>query len=288
MSNHKGKFVISLDFELHWGVRDLKTLEKWKAQLVGGRVAVARLLELFDRHSIHATWATVGFLLFETRDELMKGLPERKPKYANRIYCPYEELGSIGSGEAADPYHYAASLVRMIAAVPHQEIGSQTFSHYYCLEEGQDAETFRSDLNAAIAAARRFNLPVLSLVFPRNQITPEYLRICEELGVMAFRGTPDHWIYKPRARGSDSPFRRALRLLDSYVAISGHNTYSLVETRRSLPLDATASRYLRPYTPVLHSLEALRLRRVCSEMTYAAKNARLITSGFIPRISGCT
>ena len=66
-----GVLVISLDFELHWGVRDLTPVDgPYRGNLLGAREAVPRMLELFERFEFGATWATVGFLFASTRDEL--------------------------------------------------------------------------------------------------------------------------------------------------------------------------------------------------------------------------
>ena len=44
-----GTFIISLDFELNWGVHDVFTLEQYKKNLLGTREAIDRMLELFRR-----------------------------------------------------------------------------------------------------------------------------------------------------------------------------------------------------------------------------------------------
>ncbi len=181
MTKRKGIFVISLDFELYWGVRERKRLEDYKDHLLGVRSVVPLLLQLFNRYKIHATWATVGLLFFETRDELISGLPGKMPNYLNKKLSPYRDLKSIGCNEQQDPFHYAPSLIRMISSFPGQEIGTHTFSHYYCLERGQDADTFRADLEAAREAARKYGLTLESLVFPRNQYSPESLSVCKEM-----------------------------------------------------------------------------------------------------------
>ena len=66
-----GNFVISLDFELMWGVRDHATRESYGRNVLGGRQAVAAMLDLFHKRGISATWATVGALLCESKDELI-------------------------------------------------------------------------------------------------------------------------------------------------------------------------------------------------------------------------
>jgi hypothetical protein len=70
-----GVLLISLDFELHWGVRDQKTIADYRDNLLGERAAVPALLRIFSEYGMHATWATVGFLFFENREQLLRGLP---------------------------------------------------------------------------------------------------------------------------------------------------------------------------------------------------------------------
>jgi hypothetical protein len=71
-----GAFVISLDFELHWGVRDHEPPDgPYHANLLGARKAIPRLLELFEHYGISATWAIVGFLFAESREERRKFEP---------------------------------------------------------------------------------------------------------------------------------------------------------------------------------------------------------------------
>ena len=74
-----GALVVSLDFEQHWGMRDVLTIERSRAALLGARTAIPRLLALFREFDIRATWATVGLLFFESRREMMAALPTCRP-----------------------------------------------------------------------------------------------------------------------------------------------------------------------------------------------------------------
>ena len=150
-----GVLVISIDFELYWGIRDIAPLALYENTLRAARRILPELLGLFSEFSIHATWAYVGFLSFETKQELVASLPKLRPSYRIREYCPYAYVDQIGETEAEDPFHFAPSLIRTVQSYPNQEIGTHTLSHYYCLEDGQNVDTFRSDLNAAIGAARK-------------------------------------------------------------------------------------------------------------------------------------
>lgn len=50
-----GAFVISLDFELLWGVRDHADRSSYGRNILGGRAAIPRMLDLFERHGVRAT-----------------------------------------------------------------------------------------------------------------------------------------------------------------------------------------------------------------------------------------
>src|SRR5262245_27879839 len=66
MGTGAGTFVISLDYELMWGVRDHATRESYGSNVLGGREAIPVMLELFEKRNIQATWAIVGALLCES------------------------------------------------------------------------------------------------------------------------------------------------------------------------------------------------------------------------------
>jgi hypothetical protein len=270
LSSQSGVFTVSLDFELYWGVRDKIDLETYSANLLGARDIIPTLLDLFAESSVHVTWATVGFLFFDEKDELLAHLPELTPTYSNRKLSPYDHVLRIGPNERKDPFHYARSLIHRIRQYPGQEIGTHTFSHYYCLAEGQTVDQFRADLAAAEAAARRLDIELRSLVFPRNQWRPDYLGACAETGVRVIRGQRQSWMYRP-GKGANNRVKRALRLVDSYVNISGHHSQIPLCCEAGL-INALSSRFLRPFSPGLARLTPLHLRRIRASMRHAAKN----------------
>jgi len=208
-----GKLVISLDFELYWGVCDKRSLSSYRDHLLGAREAVPALLDLFVEYGIRATWATVGFLFFGGRRELMESLPERLPRYRDHQLSPYRRLESLGESESSDPFHFAPSLLEQIARRAGQEIGTHTFSHYYCLEDGQTIDDFRADLVAARRIAKKkLDIELASIVFPRNQFNTQYLASCAELGFRAYRGNLENWLFEARTEEAESTLRRGVRL----------------------------------------------------------------------------
>jgi Polysaccharide deacetylase len=270
-----GAFVISLDFELHWGVRDQFPINgAYTANLVGARTAVPKMLHLFEQFDVAATWATVGFLFARSKEELLSFYPTIKPNYTDKKYDPYQE--PIGNGEGDDPLHYAPSLIERIKNTPKQEIGTHTFSHYYCLEAGQTAEAFRDDLQSAVAIAKVWNLDIRSIIFPRNQVNPEYVKIVLESNITIYRDNELSWFYSAGATEDHSLSKRAGRMADTYVPLTPHNLGEWQNIKQANGLyNIPSSRFLRPYSPKLASLESLRLHRICQGITRAAKEKKI-------------
>jgi hypothetical protein len=266
--------VISLDLELHWGVRDHMPRDgsayRWLAE---ERRAVQDLLSVFAERRIRATWATVGFLFASTWDELLPHLPSVRPVYRRAELDPY--VVPVGRDEHHDPEHLAGSLVDLIAAGPGQEVASHTFSHYYCLEPGQDETTFRADLAAAQSVARGRGLTVNSLVLPRNQWNPAYAGAVFDLGFRCIRGNQRSWAHRPAAGGGDIR-QRAARLADTYAGLSPPPTTAWSEVMLPSGLcDVPASAFLRPYNPRRRQLEPLRRARLRSGLRQAARAGRI-------------
>lgn len=270
-----GSFVISLDFELHWGVCDVLTVDAYRENLLGARRVIPRLLALFDEFGIHATWATVGFLFFGRREDLLAALPPTRPTYSDPGMSSYNHFDSVGHDEEADPFHFALSLVEQIRRAPHQEVATHTFSHFYCMEAGQTPDEFRADLAACVSAARAIGLELSSIVFPRNQFTCAHLDVCADLGVVVYRGTERAWPYRPAAKHRQNRLRRAIRLADSYVNLLGYHDTTYGATLERGMVNIPASRFLRPYSRRLRALEPLKERRVTNAMSHAARRGTI-------------
>jgi peptidoglycan/xylan/chitin deacetylase (PgdA/CDA1 family) len=265
----KGTLVISLDFELYWSLEGRIPLERCRENILAIRFIVPMLLKLFEEYQIHATWATVGLMFFDNKEELMKGLPAK---------FPVRLIDNLGLNEEEDPFHYGLSLIKMINSYPGQEIGTHTFSHYKCLEDGGDKEAFRADLQAAKKVAQKYNLDLKSIVLPFNQVNDQYLPIYQEMGVKTYRGN----LSLPKS----SLFDRILRLSDAYISLTGHNAYFLNDFSHNYCVNIPSSRFLRPYLPMLSFFEPLRLRRILRSLDYAAKNGLVYHLWWHPRNFG--
>ena len=270
---HPGAFVISLDFELHWGVRDHVPLnEAERTRLLAARAGIPRILDLFEEFSVHATWATVGFLFARSKKEAEAFRPKNQPMYRDTRLNPYRE--QIGNDERDDPFHFAPSLIAQIAERRGQEIASHSFSHYYCMEAGQTEAEFEADLKSAVSIAANSAYTLRSYVFPRNQVHPSYLAPLERAGIRTYRGNEPVGIKRSAAFSEQRhAYKRIGRLLDSYIDLCGDQTIAWPDQAGLTSI--AASRYLRPYHPAFSHFEPLLLRRIEKAMRHAAKHGEI-------------
>jgi peptidoglycan/xylan/chitin deacetylase (PgdA/CDA1 family) len=263
----KGIFTISLDFELFWGVRDHRTLESYGENIRNVHQVVPRLLALFNKYNVHCTWATVGFLFFSNKQEMLASMPMQRPAYIKNEYDPYLYLEQH---ELEELYHFAPALIEQIKKAPGQEIGTHTFSHFYTLEKNTTIEQFRSDLKAALKIAREKGIDIKSIVFPRNQYSAEHIKVCLEEGIIIYRGNASAGAYKPVSREHENLFRKGIRFADAYMNLTGHHCHTIPE--RNAIVNIPASRFLRPYKRKLKIFDGLKLRRIKQGIKFAAKH----------------
>lgn len=265
----KPTLIVSLDFELFWGMLDVCPLCKYEQNVLGGRAAIPKLLNLFEKYGIHATWATVGFQFGEDKSQAEGFFPPEilRPSYANPKLNPYKVFDTLGEREEEAPCFFAPGLIEQIGKTSGQEIASHTFCHFYCREPGQTLEQYTADLTAASAIAESRGIRLTSLVLPRNQSEPEYTAAAGALGFTACRDEENDWIHR-KIRWT--PLKRILRLMDVYLPLSGQGGF--VPEKRSGVWMLTGSRMYKPIFEPLSCLEGFKLRRIKKQMLHAAKN----------------
>ena len=272
-----GVLTISLDFELHWGVFDKRNRDE-RLQCYKNTLSVIHpMLDLFLKYNVHVTWACVGSLFALNFKDWESLKPDIVPLYENINYSPYVWVHNNGIGYKYYEAHFAPQTVQMIAAYPGQEIGSHTFSHYYCLEKINNKESFTDDLKASIKAFSKFNLQPTTLVFPRNQISKEHLKICKQHGIQAVRTNPEISFWQPIQDKESSLQRKVMRTGDTYFPLTNQKTYYSLNTvvhNKDEPIQLPASRFLRPYSAKYKISNTLSMNRIKQEMQEAAiKNA---------------
>lgn len=273
MNSKQGIFTISLDFELYWGMRDVISVEGYSKHLDGTPKAVELMLKLFNDYGIHVTWATMGFLFCKDVDDLKSHYPKKLPEYKDDEINLYKYAQTQ---HLKNEYHFAPQSIDLINSYPNQELATHTFSHYYCLEKGQDEEAFYEDLMAFNEIAKSKGITPCSLVFPRNQYNESYLEVIKKAGISSYRGNERGWIYDAASEEQKKTLtKRLFRMVDSYINISGYHTYKLQDIAKETPYNIPASRFLRPYSLKLSFLDPLKLKRITDAMTHAAKEGEL-------------
>lgn len=258
--------LISLDFEMFWGVAESRTIAGYRRNIEGEWEAVPKMLDLFKRYGIRATWATVGMLMCRDYSQWREIRPTILPSY-NRPQCSTYLLDSVARKNPK--LFFARPLVEQILETQGQEIASHSYSHFYCGEAGATSEQFAADLVCAREIGTEIGVEYRSFVFPRNQVQDAYLAELDKAGYQVFRGNPDHWLYRDGHLVAGGRAGRAVRLADAYLPISGNHV-----AKASLDcglVDLPASLSLRPWSRQLAALESTRLQRLKCAMTAAAE-----------------
>ncbi len=203
--DHQGALVISLDFELIWGMREkVDPGSPYIENILGARKAIPALLDLFDNYKIAGTWAIVGLLFADSSEEQTKYYPQKQPSYIRQEFNPYQE--AVDGNERTSPLYFGHSLVELISKYPNQEIASHTFGHYYCLEPGQTVEEFDADCASFSSISKKLNATAESIVFPRNQWNSEYANVLKKHGILAYRGNQKNWAYQAKDHAHQNLF----------------------------------------------------------------------------------
>jgi len=258
--------VISLDFELFWGVAESRIINGYRNNIEGVWEAIPKMLDLFRRYKISATWATVGMLMCRDYSQWREIRPSVMPGYI-RPQCSTYLLDSVVRENPK--LFFARPLVEQILETPGQEIASHSYSHFYCGEAGATPAQFAADLVCACEIGAELGVEYRSFVFPRNQVQEACLAELDKAGYRMFRGNPDHWLYREGHFVVGGYAGRGIRLADAYLPISGNHV-----ARPSAVLglvDLPASLSLRPWSHRLETLEPIRLMRLKRAMTAAAK-----------------
>jgi peptidoglycan/xylan/chitin deacetylase (PgdA/CDA1 family) len=272
MSKKNGYLVISLDFELLWGVFDKISLEEKELYFKNTRSLISEILNLFTHYNIHATWATVGMLFNSNWEEWERNIPNVLPEYSNDALSAYKFGKRIKSKET-EIFCFAKNLIRQIYNTNYQEIATHTYSHYYCLEHGQDINSFESDLKQCIKLAQEIDVDLKSLVFPRNQFNLEYLKVCYDNGIENVRTNPTNWYW--RDVKNDSLVNKIFRTGDAYIGPKNKAYYiEEIKVVNGMPMSQRASRLLRPFS-TNKFINNLKLHRIIQEMTYAAQQKQI-------------
>ena len=196
----RGIFCISIDLELLWGVHDVD-YRKHAASVSKVRVIVKRLLTLFEKYDVGATWAAVGHLYLSSCKPVhgVKHPEIVRPKYSwftDDWFAP-----DPATNIKHDPLWYGEDIIDLIRKHKKQELASHSFSHIIFGDTGCSRRAAESDIKMAVKLAAKKRVKLSSFVFPRN--SEGYHEVLTKQGFKAFRGDDPYWykgtggMYKP-------------------------------------------------------------------------------------------
>ena len=261
------KLVISLDFELFWGLGDTQTIAGYGRNVRGEWQAIPRMLALFSQHGLNVTWATVGMLMCRDYRQWRDLRPAVLPGYSRADISPYIMDKLVKENEKL---FFARPLVEQILATKGQELATHTYSHFYCNEAGATPEQFAADLECAQTIAADMGVSLRSLVLPRNQVHEKFLSVLPQAGIRVYRGNADHWLYRNGDAVKGGIAGRVVRFADACIPLSGKRT--VAERHHGALVNVPASMFLYPWSAARRALLAMHLHRLKQGMTSAARN----------------
>lgn len=265
-----GVLVVSLDFELIWGMVD-KIYDKNVLKKVNNvKLVVPKILDLFKTYEIHATWAIVGLIMSENKEEIIKHINNLDISYENKSLDLTNVISHLNQLDQS--IFCNLDLVKSILHTPHQEIASHSFSHFYALEKGQSEKDFIHDINIfENILNNKLNLKASTYIDPRFQHKVSYERYLLDQGYDTYRGIREDKIENKKL---PNIFKRWIKFCDRYFNFLGHRTYT-IENYHKL-LNVKESYFFRGYKNNHFGLEWLKMIRFKKAMHYAAKHNEMI------------
>ncbi|MFC5972349.1 polysaccharide deacetylase family protein [Halomarina salina] len=242
--------VISLDAELAWGFHDLQ--DPPVERIEHARGSWNRLVDLFERGDVPATWAVVGHLFLDECD----GTHADHPAAGDGWFAT-----DPGGDRVANPNWFGRDLLDRIreSDVDH-DIGSHTFSHVEFGKADTSREVADAELRLANEAAEAYGVDLDSLVFPRNNVG--HLDVLADNGFTCYRGNQvPRWYHRLPVTAPGKFAEYALGLSTPPVFDPTVDEHGLVNVPASLYLygfEGAARSLVSPLTdqPILRQVKA--------------------------------
>jgi peptidoglycan/xylan/chitin deacetylase (PgdA/CDA1 family) len=205
------KIIISLDFEMMWGVHHIyqNKIEEVKKFFLKTPYIVSETLRMFKERDISATWAIVGALFMNDWHEYEK----------NNYYYRYDKkiLNFNNNFKIKDPngeLFFAPNTIKEIFKTRKQELASHSFNHIFFDMPGITKNNFITDTNVVLKIFReKLNFTPISYVFPKNEcVNIDYLK---SLGFKKIRERMFEHYYNYKIGSIANTIFRPLRLFDN-------------------------------------------------------------------------
>lgn len=272
-----GHFIISLDYELFWGLSGWNEvqLSSYRRNIENANKALRNIVLLLKKYDIKASIAFVGAM----NNDSMKGYAEENkgyvPKYNDKKFAAINSVIPYVIKEKRYDWLFSSDMIDWLKTNSNIELATHTYSHFYCLEDGTNEDNFKEDLALIKKNAYDHSIELSTIIFPRNQVRNSFLEFSKQNGFTHFRGTLNTFLYKTDKTRNSFSIKGALRLLDSYINLSGYNDYFIKPVSNSTLINVPGSRFLRPYSKTLSLLDGLRKQRIKNSMKHAAKHGMI-------------
>lgn len=260
-----GYLVLSLDFESMWGSIGSKNVDGFRNRTANESLVVTQLLTLLEKYKIHSTWATVGALAYESKEELLKTI---------NYDINYKEWNLSLSDYISntDKSYFLKDLVDKVGNSSSVEMASHTFTHAYFCSESVNEEIVNQELLKSKNILGQYG-EVKTIIFPRNQINDKYIPLLKNNGITIYRGKIDRLFNN-----------KYLEFINCYFPISRKTTYStdMIKEDDSGITNIPASLFLRFYNRKFSFLEPIKLKRLKLAMRRSAKKGLVFHLWFHP------
>jgi hypothetical protein len=236
MKLNKGCLILSLDTEIGLGHLADNEIQKFEHQFLKTKEVTNRLIVLFNKYKISATWAIVGKLI---EKEKIRDIAH---------FYPLDNITEDQLLKSKDIYHFKTLVELLKGSVTYQEVACHSYSHV-TFDIGNrkhfaDKNLAKEDFKAAIQCFQDYGISPKSFVFPQNR--PGYEETLIDFGFEVFRGKEIKWYSKvPKrlfklAKGIDN-----LTPIPPSVSLPIKKNVLLVETNGHLHFAKTPSSYRR-------------------------------------------
>ena len=268
LNNKEGTLVISLDFEMRWGlIESIKSFQEYKKNILGVNKAVDGILDIFNKHEIHATWAFVGSILCDDYTDFIDTANGNIPQYNSGVDSPFSISKDIYDIEKEQFFN--KDLVNKIDKSLNQELASHTFSHLFLKEKGVSYNNFLLDNNSFNEICRRNKINnIKTIIFPRNQIN--FIEHFNKTNLKIYRGNQSDWYFNVAEKKHKRKLAKLFRFFDLHFSFKDRTVH--IKSSNGI-YNLKSSMFLRPYD--LNILVKMRLKRIKQQMRIAKNNNRI-------------
>lgn len=209
--------IFSFDYELAWGTFEMVHQSYVRRNILGASRAAASIAALHEQLGVPVTWAVVGAAI--EREPLMETVARgRRANPRLQDILPY--LAGLSADEVTRATRIPEEFLARVNTHNVHEFASHTYSHPFA--DAATAEEWETDFALFHDAATRRGMTVpVSVVAPKNLLTPAFLNAARRHGLTQIRQNSQNWLYRFRSRASRIGLLiRVLRVLDAFLPLN--------------------------------------------------------------------